>query len=157
MDGDYHRGDCRGRLSVSGFKMNKSRDGMMTHAIATLSLSLASQEWKACVCVLVQGAAWQFKGWEWDQPVTLFQNGEYRVHSLVRPSVVSFLGHSFGKPFARSSAHPFVRLLGHLFIRPFAHTFLRLANHSLVEFQIYLVVDPFIHSFVCLSICLFSF
>lgn len=34
------------------------------------------QEWKACVCVLVQGAAWQFKGWEWDQPVTLFQNGE---------------------------------------------------------------------------------
>lgn len=35
-----------------------------------------AQEWKACVCVLVQGAAWQFKGWEWDQPVTLFQNGE---------------------------------------------------------------------------------
>lgn len=27
------------------------------------------------MCVLVQGAAWQFKGWEWDQPVTLFQNG----------------------------------------------------------------------------------
>ena len=35
-----------------------------------------SQEWKACVCVLVQGAAWQFKGWEWDQPVTLFQHGQ---------------------------------------------------------------------------------
>ncbi len=37
------------------------------------------QEWKACVCVLVQGAAWQFKGWEWDQPVTLFQNGELGI------------------------------------------------------------------------------
>ncbi|CAM9697570.1 unnamed protein product [Ectocarpus sp. 13 AM-2016] len=35
---------------------------------------LHPKEWKACVCVLVQGAAWQFKGWEWDQPVTLFQN-----------------------------------------------------------------------------------
>lgn len=34
------------------------------------------------MCVLVQGAAWQFKGWEWDQPVTLFQNGE-RASSLV--------------------------------------------------------------------------
>ena len=30
------------------------------------------------MCVLVQGAAWQFKGWEWDQPVTLFQHGKPR-------------------------------------------------------------------------------
>lgn len=47
--------------------------------VPTLFIRLRlGQEWKACVCVLVQGAAWQFKGWEWDQPVTLFQNGEFK-------------------------------------------------------------------------------
>ncbi|CAN0424676.1 unnamed protein product, partial [Discosporangium mesarthrocarpum] len=32
------------------------------------------QDWAACVCVLVLGQAWQFRGWEWAQPVQLFQN-----------------------------------------------------------------------------------
>jgi parafibromin len=35
---------------------------------------LSRTEWARVVCVIVQGAAWQFKGWEWEQPVLLFQH-----------------------------------------------------------------------------------
>jgi parafibromin len=33
---------------------------------------LRPREWEQVVCVVVQGAAWQFKGWVYDQPVKLF-------------------------------------------------------------------------------------
>ncbi|CAN0083688.1 unnamed protein product [Scytosiphon promiscuus] len=51
-----------------------SQGKKMKFRIIDNATRLHPKEWKACVCVLVQGAAWQFKGWEWDQPVTLFQN-----------------------------------------------------------------------------------
>ncbi|CAM9124173.1 unnamed protein product [Chrysoparadoxa australica] len=46
----------------------------MTFRIIDNPTRLRKKDWDNVVCVLVQGAAWQFKGWEFDQPVTLFQH-----------------------------------------------------------------------------------
>ncbi|CAN0423693.1 unnamed protein product [Ascophyllum nodosum] len=51
-----------------------SQGKLMKYRFIDNATRLHPKEWKACVCVLVQGAAWQFKGWQWEQPVSLFQN-----------------------------------------------------------------------------------
>ncbi|CAM9941932.1 unnamed protein product, partial [Choristocarpus tenellus] len=46
----------------------------MTYRVIDSTSRMRSKDWAACVCVLVQGQAWQFKGWQWAVPVTLFQH-----------------------------------------------------------------------------------
>lgn len=53
---------------------NLSNGRQMQYRIVDNPVRLRQREWENVVCVVVQGAAWQFKGWEWDQPVTLFQH-----------------------------------------------------------------------------------
>lgn len=36
---------------------------------------LSIEEWGRVAAVFVHGPAWQFKGWKWENPVELFQNG----------------------------------------------------------------------------------
>lgn len=38
---------------------------------------LSIEDWNRVKAVFVQGPAWQFKGWKWENPVDLFQNGIY--------------------------------------------------------------------------------
>ncbi|CAN0073875.1 unnamed protein product, partial [Phaeothamnion confervicola] len=45
----------------------------MTYEVIDNPTRLYPQDWERVVCVLVQGVEWQFKRWQWEQPVTLFQ------------------------------------------------------------------------------------
>ncbi|KAJ1719786.1 accessory factor associated with RNA polymerase II [Coemansia biformis] len=44
-------------------------------------------DWTSLVCVFTQGAAWQFKGWQWKTPEEVFQNclGLYPKHQDEQP------------------------------------------------------------------------
>lgn len=48
-----------------------------TYQIIDNPLRLSLDDWSRVKAVFVQGPAWQFKGWKWENPADLFQSGTY--------------------------------------------------------------------------------
>ena len=46
---------------------------------------LGLEDWKRVVGVFVQGTTWQFKGWKWESPVEIFQNGSPFARIMFSP------------------------------------------------------------------------
>lgn len=61
--------------------------GRLLYHIIDDPLKLAAEEWDLVVAVFATGQAWQFKGWKYSSPVTLFQN-VLGVHVCVDSAVV---------------------------------------------------------------------
>ncbi len=52
-----------------------SRDLQRSYQIIDNPSRLSLEDWNRVAAVFVQGPAWQFKGWKWENPVDVFQNG----------------------------------------------------------------------------------
>jgi parafibromin len=47
----------------------------ITYRIIDNPQSLKDRDWDSVVAVFASGQSWQFKGWRWEQPVDIFNNG----------------------------------------------------------------------------------
>lgn len=66
------------RLSVERINANGK---IQTYQIIDNPARLSIEEWSRVSAVFVHGPTWQFKGWKWENPVEIFENGT----SYLRP------------------------------------------------------------------------
>lgn len=57
------------------FEKQTGQGKTLTYQIIDNPSRLSIEEWGRVAAVFVHGPAWQFKGWKWENPVELFQNG----------------------------------------------------------------------------------
>lgn len=60
-------------------RQTKGSAGKRQYQIVDNPTRLSIEDWNRVKAVFVQGPAWQFKGWKWENPVDLFQNGIYHI------------------------------------------------------------------------------
>jgi parafibromin len=58
-------------------RINPHTGAQLTCHVMDSADRLKPEDWKRVVAIFTNGQKWQFKGWKWEEPVDIFNNGQW--------------------------------------------------------------------------------